>query len=134
MGLAPGRDQLGVGRELGRAGHADAEVGLGRGQGPVPGLTAEAGMSRALFVLLAIVTTPVASEAQVPSAQTTSPQNAPGGAKRPDSDGRMVLASEPRQTDAGVDVQRITWSKNADATVRQLWESSTDGGRTWTIA
>ena len=34
-----GRDQLGVGRERDRAGHADAEVGLGRGQGPVPGLT-----------------------------------------------------------------------------------------------
>ncbi len=46
----------------------------------------------------------------------------------------MVLASAPRKTDAGVDVQRITWSKNADATVRQVWESSTDGGTTWTVA
>jgi hypothetical protein len=50
------------------------------------------------------------------------------------ADGKMVLASAPRQTDAGVDVQRITWSKNADATVRQVWESSTDGGKTWTVA
>ena len=49
-------------------------------------------------------------------------------------DGRMVLASAPRKTDTGVDVQRITWSKNADGTVRQVWESSTDGGTTWTIA
>jgi len=48
--------------------------------------------------------------------------------------GRMVLASAPRRTDAGTDVQRITWSKNADATVRQVWESSTDGGKTWTVA
>ena len=31
------------------------------------------------------------------------------------ADGKMVLASEPRKTDSGVDVQRITWSKNADA-------------------
>jgi hypothetical protein len=50
------------------------------------------------------------------------------------SNGTMVLASEPRTTGKGVDVQRITWSKNADATVRQLWESSTDGGTTWTVA
>jgi hypothetical protein len=46
----------------------------------------------------------------------------------------MVLRSAPRTTDAGVDVQRITWSKNADATVRQVWDSSTDGGKTWTVA
>lgn len=50
------------------------------------------------------------------------------------ANGRMVLASEPRRTEAGLDVQRITWTKNADATVRQLWESSTDGGKTWTVA
>ena len=50
------------------------------------------------------------------------------------ADGRMVLASEPRKTASGIDVQRITWSKNADGTVRQLWESSTDGGSTWTVA
>jgi hypothetical protein len=50
------------------------------------------------------------------------------------ADGRMVLASEPRQTDAGVDVQRITWTKGGDGTVRQVWESSTDGGKTWSIA
>jgi hypothetical protein len=48
--------------------------------------------------------------------------------------GRMVLGSAPRKTDAGVDVQRITWSKNGDGTVRQVWESSTDGGTTWTVA
>ena len=50
------------------------------------------------------------------------------------ADGKMVLASAPRKTDAGVDVQRITWSKNADGTVRQVWESSTDGGKTWAVA
>jgi hypothetical protein len=31
-------------------------------------------------------------------------------------------------------VQRITWSREADGSVRQLWESSSDGGRTWTAA
>ena len=50
------------------------------------------------------------------------------------ADGRMVLASAPRQTDAGIDVQRITWSKAGEKNVRQLWESSTDGGTTWTVA
>ena len=50
------------------------------------------------------------------------------------ADGRMVLTSAPRRTDRGVDVQRITWSQNPDGTVRQLWESSVDGGTTWTIA
>jgi hypothetical protein len=50
------------------------------------------------------------------------------------ADGKMVLASEPRKTDAGVDVQRITWTKGGDGGVRQLWESSTDGGTTWTVA
>jgi hypothetical protein len=50
------------------------------------------------------------------------------------ADGKMTLASAPRPTGAGVDVQRITWSKNADGTVRQVWESSADGGKTWTVA
>jgi hypothetical protein len=50
------------------------------------------------------------------------------------ADGKMVLASAPRKTEAGVDVQRITWSKNGDGTVRQVWESSIDGGKTWTVS
>ena len=49
-------------------------------------------------------------------------------------EGRMVLSSAPRETGTGVDVQRITWSKNPDGTVRQLWEASADGGRTWRVA
>lgn len=48
--------------------------------------------------------------------------------------GKMTLASAPRRTDTGVDVQRITWSTHAGGTVRQVWESSTDGGTTWTVA
>ncbi len=30
--------------------------------------------------------------------------------------------------------ERITWTPNSDGTVRQHWESSTDGGRSWKTA
>ncbi len=30
--------------------------------------------------------------------------------------------------------QRITWTPRADGRVRQLWETSQDGGKTWTVA
>lgn len=48
-------------------------------------------------------------------------------------EGRMVLSAEhevrgQRQT------ERITWTPNADGTVRQHWEKSVDGGKTWTTA
>lgn len=49
-------------------------------------------------------------------------------------DGRMVLQSAPQDTPKGPVVQRITWSREPDGSVRQLWESSSDGGRTWTVA
>jgi len=29
-------------------------------------------------------------------------------------------------------IERVTWTPNPDGTVRQHWESSTDGGATWT--
>ncbi|MEP7301447.1 MAG: hypothetical protein ABI699_07950 [Caldimonas sp.] len=50
-------------------------------------------------------------------------------------DKRMVMASpatgaggapEPAQ-------QRISWSPIGDGSVRQLWESTADGGKTWTV-
>lgn len=31
-------------------------------------------------------------------------------------------------------VQRITWTRLDDGRVRQLWETTADGGKTWTIA
>ena len=34
----------------------------------------------------------------------------------------------------GPPADRITWTPNPDGTVRQLWEKSTDGGATWTVA
>lgn len=46
--------------------------------------------------------------------------------------GRMVLQSEPLPDAKGVPtVQRITWSPDEDG-LRQHWESSADGGKTWT--
>ena len=48
---------------------------------------------------------------------------------------RMVLGSEAADA-AGVPGavrQRIAWSRQADGSVRQLWETSTDGGKTWSV-
>jgi hypothetical protein len=46
-------------------------------------------------------------------------------------DKRMVLDSET--VAPGTPRQRITWTPNDDGSVRQLWESSADGGKTWTV-
>lgn len=49
-------------------------------------------------------------------------------------DGRMVLSGE-RQSASGVTViDRVTWSREEGGRVRQFWESSSDGGATWTVA
>lgn len=48
-------------------------------------------------------------------------------------DGRMVLAGE-HGVKGGRRLERITWTPNADGTVRQHWEQSADGGKTWTTA
>jgi hypothetical protein len=47
----------------------------------------------------------------------------------------MVLSMHgPSPTDPGKTVQqRITWTPAADGSVRQLWESSADDGKTWTV-
>lgn len=44
-------------------------------------------------------------------------------------DGEMVLRGS-----AGGALQRITWTPLDDGRVRQLWEVSSDGGATWTVA
>jgi hypothetical protein len=51
-------------------------------------------------------------------------------------DGRMVLRGEAPVAGApGVTaLQRITWSRLPEGKVRQLWETSSDGGKTWTVA
>ncbi|MDI1337392.1 MAG: hypothetical protein PSU94_14500 [Lacunisphaera sp.] len=47
--------------------------------------------------------------------------------------GRMVLTGEHRNS-KGQMIEKITWTPNADGSVRQHWEQSTDGGQTWTDA
>jgi len=49
------------------------------------------------------------------------------------ADGRMMLAGESLDEGRRV-MQRITWERLPDGRVRQLWESSKDGGTTWTVA
>jgi hypothetical protein len=46
----------------------------------------------------------------------------------------MVMTGEaPSSKKPGVTaLQRVTWTPSSDGTVRQLWESSEDGGTTWT--
>lgn len=45
-------------------------------------------------------------------------------------DGSMVLTGE-HKTPAGQMTEKITWTPNADGSVRQHWEQSADGGKTW---
>jgi hypothetical protein len=45
----------------------------------------------------------------------------------------MVLEGKNRQSDGSEIKQRITWSPNADGTVRQLWESTDPKGQ-WVVS
>jgi hypothetical protein len=48
--------------------------------------------------------------------------------------GRMVLSGDSRVAGSHQKIRdRITWTPNANGSVRQLWDRSTDGGRTWQI-
>ena len=51
-------------------------------------------------------------------------------------DGRMIMQGETTSTDGSVSQNRITWSRVDDDPdrVRQLWETSPDGGAAWTTA
>ena len=48
--------------------------------------------------------------------------------------GKMVLFGETVSATGERALQRITWSSMAGRRVRQLWEQSADGGKTWTTA
>ena len=48
--------------------------------------------------------------------------------------GRMVLRGETIDSAGKTTLGRITWTPGADGTVRQLWEQSPDGGKTWSVA
>ena len=53
------------------------------------------------------------------------------------ADGKMVLEGRQDLADKASGVhrrERISWTPNADGSVRQLWESSEDEGKTWTVA
>ncbi|MGH7130066.1 MAG: hypothetical protein ACREIV_15955 [Planctomycetaceae bacterium] len=47
-------------------------------------------------------------------------------------DGERMTLSGPRRTRRGEVLDRITWTPLADGGVRQHWEVSADGGRSWT--
>lgn len=46
----------------------------------------------------------------------------------------MVLEGEQPGPQGGKQTNRITWTPNSDGTVRQLWEISTDAGKSWSTA
>lgn len=46
----------------------------------------------------------------------------------------MVLEGKQPGPQGGEQTNRITWTPNADGTVRQHWEISSDAGKTWTSA
>lgn len=50
------------------------------------------------------------------------------------TNGRMILEGETVDTAGRKQRQRITWQETSPGHVRQLWESSGDGGATWTTA
>jgi hypothetical protein len=50
------------------------------------------------------------------------------------ADGKMVLSGETRDTSGAKVLNRITWQETAPGAVRQLWETSRDGGGTWSVA
>jgi hypothetical protein len=50
------------------------------------------------------------------------------------ADGKMILSGETRDTSGARVLNRITWQETAPGRVRQLWETSRDGGGTWRVA
>jgi hypothetical protein len=50
-------------------------------------------------------------------------------------DGKMVLTGDALTSDTPPKAsrQRIAWTPLPDGRVRQLWEASTDGGKSWTV-
>ena len=52
-------------------------------------------------------------------------------------DGAMVLRGTRDRSDTQTGPpqrERVTWTPRADGSVRQLWETSNDDGRTWTVS
>ena len=49
------------------------------------------------------------------------------------ADGRMVLQGETLDSAGAAVLNRITWQETGPGAVRQLWEVSSDGGKTWSV-
>jgi hypothetical protein len=49
-------------------------------------------------------------------------------------DGRMILTGDNVDPSGAKSKERITWQETAPGQVRQLWETSRDGGATWTVS
>jgi len=49
------------------------------------------------------------------------------------ADNRLVLEGSAPGADGQPQPQRLTFVRNDDGTVRQLWEASADTGRTWAV-
>lgn len=47
--------------------------------------------------------------------------------------GEIIMEGERRLTDGTRQLERITWTPNADGTIRQRWQSSRDQGMRWTV-
>ena len=50
------------------------------------------------------------------------------------SAGAMVMEGQQTGPDGAITRMRGTWTPNPDGSVRQVFESSADGGKTWTVA
>jgi hypothetical protein len=48
-------------------------------------------------------------------------------------DGRMVLSGQTPAANGPATLQRVSWQPLDDGRVRQLWEASKDGGRSWSV-
>jgi hypothetical protein len=48
--------------------------------------------------------------------------------------GAMRLEGRSPTAGGGEQIDRITWTPNPDGSVRQHWEQSTDGGKSWQTA
>jgi len=49
-------------------------------------------------------------------------------------EGKMVLAGATPSPKGGTLRDRITWEPTSGGAVRQLWEQSSDGGKSWSVA
>ena len=48
-------------------------------------------------------------------------------------DGKLAYKGETKQPNGTVVLHELTFSQNPDGTVRQHWQTSADGGKTWTV-